>query len=304
MKIAPPPGAENFIRMEAFEPAQEEPLGNGSRPEADGEPAEAGKPETFLVKASEIKPEPLSWVWKYWLARGKLHIIAGAPGGGKTTAYLSFAAIISSGGTWPDGTRATAGNVLIWTGEDGHADTIIPRLIRMGADLRRIFIVRSHREANGKTRAFNPAIDMESLREKAATIEGGIDFVFLDPVVAAVPVTRNSDKNAETRVGLAPFVDFAIELNAAAGGVTHVSKGTSGKDPLERVTGTLAYGAVPRVVMMVAKNKAEGDGEPERIMTRAKSNIGEDGGGFGFHIDARPLYERPSKHRLLFGNIR
>ncbi|MDQ6704189.1 MAG: AAA family ATPase, partial [Pseudomonadota bacterium] len=177
----------------------------------------APKAETLLIKASEIEPEPISWVWKHWLARGKLHIIAGAPGGGKTTIYLSFAAIISSGAIWPDGTRAKAGNVLIWTSEDGHADTIIPRLTRMGADLDRIFVVRSQREANGKTRAFNPSTDMESLREKAATISQGVDFVFLDPVVSAVPVTRNSDKNAETRAGLTPFIDFAIELNAAAG---------------------------------------------------------------------------------------
>jgi len=255
--------------------------------------SEAQKPETLLAKASEIEPEIIAWIWRYWLARGKLHIIAGAPGSGKTTIYLSFAAIISSGGTWPDGTHSKIGNVLIWTGEDGHADTIIPRLMRMGADLSRIFIVRGHRDATGKLRAFNPATDMESLREKAATIEGGIDFVFLDPVVAAVPVTKNSDKNAETRAGLAPFVDFIIELNAAGGGITHVSKGTSGRDPLERVTGTLAYGAVPRVVMLAAENKTEGDDEPERIMVRAKSNIGPSGDGFGFHIDAAPLLERP-----------
>ena len=251
------------------------------------------KAETFLIKASEIKPEPIAWVWKYYLARGKLHIIAGAPGTGKTTIYLSFAAIISSGATWPDGTRAKAGNVLIWTNEDGHADTIIPRLTRMGADLDRIFIIRGHRDAKGKQRPFNPATDMESLREKGATISGGIDFVFLDPVVSAVPTTRNSDKNAEARAGLAPFVEFVEALNAAGGGVTHVSKGTSGKEPLERVTGTLAYGAVPRIVLITSINKAEGDGEPERIMVRVKNNIGPCDGGFGFHIDTAPLLERP-----------
>jgi putative DNA primase/helicase len=254
-----------------------------------GAGTKAAKAETFLIRASEIAPEPIAWLWKYWLARGKLHIIAGAPGGGKTTIYLSFAAIISSGATWPDGTRAKVGNVLIWTSEDGHADTIIPRLTRMGADLDRIFIVRSQREANGKTRAFNPSTDMESLREKAATISGGIDFVFLDPIVSAVPVTRNTDKNAETRAGLTPFVEFIETLNAAGGGVTHVSKGTAGKDPLERVTGTLAYGAVPRIVLLAAENKATGDNEPERIMVRAKNNIGPKGGGFGYHIDTAPL---------------
>jgi hypothetical protein len=86
--------------------------------------------ETFIIKASEITPEPISWLWKYWLARGKLHIIAGAPGTGKTTIYLAFAAIITSGGTWPDGTRAAAGNVLIWT--SCGASTGCPRRARGG----------------------------------------------------------------------------------------------------------------------------------------------------------------------------
>jgi putative DNA primase/helicase len=255
--------------------------------------ARAQKPETFLIKASEIKPVPISWLWKYWLARGKLHLIAGAPGGGKTTIYLSFAAIISSGGTWPDGTRAAVGNVLIWTSEDGHADTIIPRLMRMDANLDRIFIVRGQSDAKGTMRAFNPATDMESLREKAAAIPGGVDFVFLDPVVATVNSTKNGDKNVETRAGLAPFVEFAEAINAAAGGVTHVSKGTGGKDPLERVTGSLAYGAVPRIVVLGAENKAVGDDEPERIMVRAKNNIGPKDGGFGYHIDTAYLQENP-----------
>jgi putative DNA primase/helicase len=75
--------------------------------------------------------------------------------------------------------------------------------------------------------------------------------------------------------------------------VTHVSKGTSGKDPLERVTGTLAYGAVPRIVLLAAENKATGDNEPERIMVRAKNNIGPKDGGFGYHIDTATLHESP-----------
>jgi hypothetical protein len=87
--------------------------------------------------------------------------------------------------------------------------------MRVGADLGRVFIIRGHRDAKGKQRPFNPATDMDSLRATAATIPGGVDFVFLDPVVAAVPTTRNSDKNAETRAGLAPFVEFVEALNAA-----------------------------------------------------------------------------------------
>ncbi len=91
-------------------------------------------PKVITRRASDIKPEPFAWLWRYWLASGKLHIIAGVPETGKTTIALSYAAIVSSGGKWPDGTRATVGSVLIWTAEDDADDTLVPRLMRMGAD--------------------------------------------------------------------------------------------------------------------------------------------------------------------------
>jgi putative DNA primase/helicase len=191
--------------------------------------------------------------------------------------------------THPDATEAS----LIWSNEDEDDGTIVPRLMQMGADCDRIFIVKGQCDANGKRRPFNPSTDMDSLKEKAATIEGGVDLLILDPVVAAVPVTKNTNGNTETRAGLQPVKDFAEAIRAACIGITHFSKGTSGKDPLERVTGSLVYGALPRLVMMTSKNSAEGPDEPPKILVRAKSNIGPSGGGFGYEIVASPLYERP-----------
>jgi putative DNA primase/helicase len=76
-------------------------------------------------------------------------------------------------------------------------------------------------------------------------------------------------------------------------GITHLTKGTAGKDPTERVTGSLAFGAVARIVMLAARKQADEDGGPPRIFTRSKSNIGPSGGGFGYDIVASPLYDRP-----------
>jgi hypothetical protein len=89
------------------------------------------RPVTLLC-ATEIRPEPISWLWPGWLARGKLQILAGAPGCGKTTIALKFAATITKGGTWPDNSRAPISNVLIWSGEDDPKDTLLPRLLAMG----------------------------------------------------------------------------------------------------------------------------------------------------------------------------
>jgi putative DNA primase/helicase len=253
---------------------------------------DAPETEIITVCAKDITPQRYYWVWRYWLARGKLHLVAGAPETGKTTVALSYAAVISSGGKFPDCTIAETGNTLIWTSEDDPADTLIPRLMRMGADLSRIHFIKQTRKPGEKIRPFNPAADMPELSKKAKAI-GNVSLVILDPVVAAVPLTRNSHSNTETRVALQPVVDFAQEIMAAVIGITHLTKGTSGKDPLERVTGSLAFGALPRLVMFTALNLAEGDDEPERIMVRVKSNIGPRGGGFGFHIDAAPLLEHP-----------
>jgi putative DNA primase/helicase len=215
-----------------------------------------------------------------------------SPEAGKTTIALSYLAIVSAGGTWPDGTRAAIGNVLMWTSEDDPSDTLIPRLIRMGADLSRIYIIEQTRLPGQKPRPFNPATDLAALAEKAKSIGDVVLFV-IDSVVSAVPPSRNSHNNAETRTGLQPVVDFARETHAAVLGISHLTKGTAGKDPLEWLTGSLAFGALPRLVMFAANNHAEGENEPERIMVRVKTNIGPQGGGFGYHIDIAKLYERP-----------
>jgi putative DNA primase/helicase len=251
------------------------------------------QPEIITRRASEITAAPISWIWKYWLARGKLHIIGGVPEAGKTTIALAYAAIVSSGATWPDGTRAAVGNVLIWTSEDDSADTLIPRLMRMDADLDRIHFIEQARPRDGKPRPFNPATDLAALEAKITAI-GNVALLILDPVVAAMPMTRNSHNNAETRNGMQPVVDLAKAADLAIVGITHLTKGTDGKDPLERLNGSGAFGALPRVVMGAAKNAAEGDDEPERIMVRIKSNIGPGGGGFGYHIDTATLHENPA----------
>ena len=82
---------------------------NAPRPSPDG---------VVLINGSTLTPQAVRWLWEYWLALGKLHILAGAPGQGKTTIALAAMATVTIGGRWPDGTRCAPGNVLMWTGED------------------------------------------------------------------------------------------------------------------------------------------------------------------------------------------
>jgi hypothetical protein len=251
----------------------------------------------ILVKGADLKPKPISWLWHGWLARGKLHILAGAPGQGKTTIALAFAATVTSGGRWPDGARCAAGNVLVWSGEDDPEDTLLPRLMAAGADPNRVFFVTGSR-IGGEVQSFDPARDMVALTEECERI-GSVRLIIVDPIVSAV--TGDSHKNTETRRALQPLVDLAASMNAALVGITHFAKGGQGADPTQRVVGSVAFTAVARVVLVAAKVKGE-DGEDRRILARSKSNIGPDEGGFEYHLEQTELEPDIFASRIAWGD--
>lgn len=256
-------------------------------PEGGGEPRTFEPDRIVLIRGDSITPEPVRWLWEGWLARGKFHVLAGAPGTGKTTIALAVAASLSVGGVWPDGTRATAGNVIIWSGEDDPSDTLAPRLLASGADMTRIHFI-SDTIAQGEARPFDPAKDMAMLTLQAAEI-GDIRLLIVDPVVSAV--AGDSHKNADTRRSLQPLVDLGVKLDCAVLGISHYSKGTQGRDPVERVTGSIAFGALARVVWGTAKGAEDGQ---RRRLVRAKSNIGEDGGGFEYDLEQTEVPDYPN----------
>lgn len=234
----------------------------------------------MLTRGDSLTPEPVQWLWPGWLALGKLAILAGAPGTGKTTTALALAATVTRGGYWPDGHLATAGDVLIWSGEDDAADTLLPRLMAAGADRSRVYFVGEVRE-DGEARPFDPATDTAELLQAASRLPA-LRFILVDPVVSAV--AGDSHKNTEVRRGLQPLVDFAAQAGAALVGITHFSKGGAGQDPAQRVTGSIAFTAVARVVLACAKVKDE-QGNERRILARSKSNIGPDEGGFVYSLE-------------------
>lgn len=243
---------------------------------------EANPPDAvILTRGSDLNPVPVAWLWKHWLALKKLHVLAGAPGQGKTTLAIAMAATVTIGGRWPDGTSCEAGNVLIWSGEDDPADTLLPRLLAAEGAAKRCYFVEGSRRS-GEVVPFDPARDLAQLREAIDDI-GGISLLIVDPVVSAV--TGDSHKNTEVRRAMQPLVDLADSCNCAVLGITHFSKGGQGGDPSQRVVGSVAFTAVARVVMVAAKVKGEEEGQDARIPARSKSNIGPDDGGFQYHLD-------------------
>jgi AAA domain len=187
---------------------------NGRNGKADNAPA------VSIMPATAYAPEPVRWVWPGWLALGKFHLLAGAPGTGKTTIAVSIAATVSAGARWPDGTAAEHGDVLIWSAEDGVSDTLLPRLLVAGGHPGRVHFVDGITE-HGKARPFDPSTDMPALVRAARQLPN-LKLIVLDPVVAAV--SGDSHNNTETRRGLQQLADDAGKeilekmIDAAKGG--------------------------------------------------------------------------------------
>jgi putative DNA primase/helicase len=283
-------GPEGVVR--AFDATEE------IRLRARGNGAEKPSKQIQITMGADIKPRAIDWLWPDWLAHGKLHVLAGRPGTLKTTAVLSFAATITIGGQWPDRSRATLGKVVMWSGEDAIDDTLLPRFLAAGGDPAKIGFVGGVEE-NGKIRGFDPAHDMEELVTKCVD-HGQICLVLIDPIVAVAK--GDSHKNAEARRDLQPLVDLAERTSAAVLGVHHMTKRSEGADPVDRVSGSLAFGAGPRVVMLSAL-ESKAAGEARGVLMRAKSNIGPSHGGFEFRSDTQPLAAHPdiSAQRILWG---
>ncbi|MBP8282949.1 MAG: AAA family ATPase [Chromatiaceae bacterium] len=251
-----------------------------------------------LIRADQLRLTPVTWLWPGWLALGKFHVIAGAPGTGKTTLAMALAATLTSGGRWPDGTRARAADVAIWSGEDGLEDTLAPRLLASGADLRRVHFVHGCSDQDGR-RSFDPAHDADLLADAFSGLPSPPALLIVDPIVSAV--SGDSHQGSVVRRSLQPLVDMAVARRCAILGISHFSKGTQGRDPTERVTGSLAFGALARVVLVTAKLPSTTAGG--RLLARAKNNLGADAGGFCYDLEALELAEHPGIHttRVLWG---
>ncbi len=235
-----------------------------------------------LINGADIKIRPITWLWNMWLPSGKLTMLGGAGGTGKTTLALGLASTITTGGIFPDHSRYCGkSNVLIWSSEDDPEDVLMPRLMAMGADRARIYILAGSTE-DGKRRGFDPVADIEVLKQAIDEI-GGVALIIIDPIVGMVKGNMNNAN--EVRQSLDPLVEFAQDQQCAIIGISHLGKGSQGKDPAERLLGSQAFTALPRMVWVTVTNKETGD----RVLVRAKTNISPKDGGFTYSIEQKEI---------------
>ena len=234
-----------------------------------------------LVRVSDVTLEPINWLWPGRIAKGKISLIAGHPGLGKSQVTISIAATVSTGGLWPvDHVPAKAGHVIFLSAEDDVADTLKPRLIASGADTERIEVIQSVRDRN-RPRMFSFTADLDKLQQLKA------DLLIIDPITAYLGDV-DSHNNADIRSVLAPLAELASRQKMAVLCVSHLNK-SQNVEAVCRVSGSMAFVAAARAAYVVSPDKED---KSRRLFLPLKNNIGQDNSGLAFRIEPRILEER------------
>jgi hypothetical protein len=259
-----------------------QPKENGSAPDATGVPSHKS-PSAALVarRASDIQRQPVQWLWPGRIARGKVTIVAGEPGLGKSQLTCAIAAAVTTGGAWPcEEGRSPSGSVIILSAEDDASDTICPRLDAAGADARRVMVVSAVKVDHGQgRRSFNLQSDLALLESEIDRL-GDALLVIIDPVSSYLGHV-DSHKNAELRAVLEPLGEMAARHGVAVLAITHFNKSGSGS-PNNRFIGSIAFVAAARAAFIVA---ADPDDKRRRLFIPTKNNVGPALDGLGFRIE-------------------
>jgi putative DNA primase/helicase len=238
-----------------------------------------------MLRASDIELKAVEWLWSGKFALGKITLIAGEPGLGKSQLTAALAATVTTGGRWPTSDqRSPRGCVVMFSAEDDASDTIAPRLLAAGADLKRIQIV-SAVHGGDKTpgrRTFNFQTDLDLL-ENAMQELGDVRLVVIDPITSYLGKGVDSHKNADVRSVLEPVAELAARYSAAFVGITHFSKGGEAS-AINRFIGSIAFIAAARAAFVVTADP-DSDIPGRRLFLPVKNNLAPKGDGLSFQIE-------------------
>jgi hypothetical protein len=227
----------------------------------DLEPKEIGK------LLSGVEPEAVSWLWPSWLALGKLALVDGDPGLGKSAMTLDLAARVSSGVAFPDGAKCEPAGVVLLSAEDGLADTIRPRLDAAGADTSRILALATVPDENGHDRLLSIPEDLPLIETGMRRV--GANLLVIDPLMAFLSGDTNSHRDQDVRRALAPLAGLAERTGAAVLVIRHLNKAAA-NNPLYRGGGSIGIIGAARMAFVVGKEPQD---ENRRVLAPTKNNL-------------------------------
>lgn len=246
-----------------------------------GEPQQQTLPdgESLVIQASTVEVKTVEWLWPGRIPLGKLTTFAGVGGLGKTFVLLDITSRITQGLAWPDGSEPTeSGSVLFVSGEDDPDDTLVPRLMEMGADLSKVFFLSLKAQSEFTLRNIKM---LEAAMEESSQKSGGkVRFIAIDPPTAYLGGI-DDHKNAELRQLMTPLQGLAQRHQVAIVFNTHVNKPQGKVEAMMRVMGSVAWVNAVRAAYMFARDP---DDPEKRLFVGMKMNIAKERKGLAYKI--------------------
>ena len=232
---------------------------------------EPSKPETVkIIRMSDVELTPVKWLWKPYLPFGKLSVLQGNPGEGKTYFAMHLAAACTNGKLLPNMERMEPFNVIYQTAEDGLGDTVKPRLIEAGADLDRVLVIDDS----------DVRLTLSDERIEKAIIENSAKLVIIDPIQAYLGADVDMNRANEVRPIFMRLGQVAQRTGCAILLIGHLNK-AAGMQSLQRGLGSIDIAAAVRSVMFIGKLKHD---PTMRILTHEKSSLAPPGVSLAFSL--------------------
>jgi archaellum biogenesis ATPase FlaH len=227
--------------------------------------------ELKLIRMNEVEATTINWLWYPYIPYGKITVVQGDPGDGKTTVVLAIAAAITTGAALPESKSAAEPmSVIFQTAEDGLGDTVKPRLVQSGADCERVIIIdESEKE-----------LSLSDIRIEQAITQTEAKLFILDPLQAYLGADVDMHRANEIRPILKRISAIAEKTGCAIVVIGHLNKGTSKSQ--YRGLGSIDIQAAARSVLTVGRIK----GKPyTRAIVQGKNNLAPEGQAIGFELD-------------------
>lgn len=246
-----------------------------------GSPPTEKRPQAIPV--STIESQRVEFFWPGRLAAGKITVIDGDPGLGKSTLTLEIAARFSTGQPLYGGEPRPPRGVLIMSAEDGEADTIRPRLEVAGADLARCYIFKMKDDEGNDYQPIIPD-DLAKLEWMAEATNAGL--IIIDPFMAFLSGEKNANRDQDVRAAMAPLASMAERLGCSVIILRHLNK-SIGSSPLYRGGGSIGIIGAARFGFLIAKDPEDATGA-RRILAPQKINIGPEPPALAYHLESVP----------------
>jgi putative DNA primase/helicase len=237
-------------------------------------------PRSYAVCISDVEREDVEWLWYGRIARGKITLIDGDPGQGKSVLTTDTAARVTTGNAWPDGQPCLIrGPVLLLGAEDAIADTVRPRLEATGADISQTHALPT---VGDPPNQHQPSIPDDLDYIEAALIATGAVLLVIDPLMAYLAGTVNSYRDQDVRRALAPLQAMIERLRVAAVVIRHLNK-SSGGPAVYRGGGSIGLAGAARIVLAVGLDPED---ETRRILAPVKANLTEPSPSLAYRLVA------------------